>query len=49
MLQQPEVKQRLEQMGNTVRLENPEQFKQTVHDNRLKWAEVVKAAHISIQ
>ena len=49
VLQQPEVKQRLEQMGNTVRLENPEQFKQTVHDNRLKWAEVVKAAHISIQ
>ena len=49
VLQQPDVRQRLEQMGNSVRLESPAQFKQTVHDNRLKWAEVVKAAHISIQ
>jgi hypothetical protein len=35
-------------MGNTIRLESPEQFKATVHANRLKWAEVVKAANVSI-
>src|SRR6478735_6850577 len=48
VLQQPDVKARLEGMGNTVRLETPEQFKATVHANRLKWAEVVKAANVSI-
>jgi tripartite-type tricarboxylate transporter receptor subunit TctC len=48
VLQQPEVKGRLESMGNTIRLESPEQFKATVHANRLKWAEVVKAANVSI-
>jgi tripartite-type tricarboxylate transporter receptor subunit TctC len=31
-----------------VRIETPEQFKKTVHANRVKWAEVVKAANISI-
>jgi len=48
VLQQPEVKSRLESMGNTIRLETPEQFKATVHANRLKWAEVVKATNVSI-
>lgn len=48
VLQQPEVKTRLEGMGNTIRLETPEQFRQTVHANRLKWAEVVKQANVSI-
>jgi len=48
VLQEPELKSRLEGMGNTVRLETPEQFKATVHANRLKWAEVVKAAGVSI-
>ena len=48
VLQMPEVKARLEGAGNTVRLETPEQFKATVHANRLKWAEVVKAANITI-
>jgi tripartite-type tricarboxylate transporter receptor subunit TctC len=48
VLQQPEVKAKLEGAGNTVRLETPEQFKATVHANRLKWAEVVKAANITI-
>lgn len=47
-LQQPEVRSKLESAGNTVRLETPEQFRQTVRANRLKWAEVVKAANISI-
>ncbi|HET8748117.1 MAG TPA: tripartite tricarboxylate transporter substrate binding protein [Ramlibacter sp.] len=49
VLQQPEIKGKLESMGNTVRLETPDQFRATVRANRLKWAEVVKAAKVSIQ
>ena len=48
VLQNPEVKARLEGTGNSVRLETPEQFRATVKANRLKWAEVVKAAGIRI-
>lgn len=48
VLQQPEVKSKLEGMGNTVRLETPEQFRATVRANRQKWAEVVKAANVTI-
>ena len=48
VLEQPDVRQRFESQGNTVRIETPEQFKKTVHDNRVKWAEVVKAARVEI-
>ena len=48
VLQQPEVKNKLESMGNTVRLETPDQFRATVKANRQKWAEVVKAANVTI-
>jgi tripartite-type tricarboxylate transporter receptor subunit TctC len=48
VLQNPEVRTKLESAGNTVRIESPEQFRATVHANRLKWAEVVRAANISI-
>lgn len=48
VLQQPEVKAKLEGMGNTVRLETPDQFRATVKANRQKWAEVVKAAGVTI-
>ena len=48
VLQTPEVRTKLESAGNSVRLETPDQFKQTVRANRQKWAEVVKAAHITL-
>ncbi|MDB5954423.1 MAG: hypothetical protein JWP60_1031 [Ramlibacter sp.] len=48
VLQTPEVRGKLESAGNTVRIETPEQFRATVHANRLKWAEVVRAANINI-
>lgn len=48
-LQQPEIRERLESTGNSLRLESPEQFKQTVHSNRKSQAEIVEAAHIVIQ
>lgn len=48
VLQQPEIRAKFEAAGNTVRLETPEQFRGTVRANRQKWAEVVKAANITI-
>jgi tripartite-type tricarboxylate transporter receptor subunit TctC len=48
VLQMPEVRAKLEGTGNTIRLETPEQFRATVKANRQKWAEVVKAANITI-
>lgn len=49
VLQLPEIRAKLEGAGNTVRLETPEQFRVTVKNNRAKWAEVVRAANISIE
>ncbi len=48
VLEQPEIREKFESQGNAVRIETPAQFKQTVHANRSKWAEVAKTANISI-
>ncbi|CAN7650479.1 tripartite tricarboxylate transporter substrate binding protein [Variovorax sp. LjRoot130] len=48
VLEQPEIREKFEGQGNTVRIETPAQFKATVHANRVKWAEVAKAANVSI-
>ena len=48
VLEDKELRARFEAQGNTVRIESPAQFKKTVHENRVKWAEVAKAANISI-
>ncbi|MEI8304576.1 MAG: tripartite tricarboxylate transporter substrate binding protein [Burkholderiales bacterium] len=48
VLETPEIKARLESAGNSVRIETPEQFRATVKANRAKWAEVVKAANITL-
>ena len=48
VVQQPEVRSKFEAMGNAIRVESPAEFKKTVHENRTKWAEVVKAAGISL-
>lgn len=48
VLELPDVRARFEANGNTVRIETPEQFRQTVHADRNKWAQVVKDAKISI-
>ena len=48
VLELPEIRQRFESQGNTVRIETPEQFRQTVRKDRAKWAQVVKDAKISI-
>ncbi|WP_417282563.1 Bug family tripartite tricarboxylate transporter substrate binding protein [Comamonas sp.] len=46
--QQPEIRERFVSQGNSLREESPEQFKKTVHNDRIKWAKVVKDANISI-
>lgn len=48
VMEQPDIRAKFESQGNTVRIESPAQFKQTVHANRLKWAEVAKVANISV-
>lgn len=48
VLEQPEVRERFESQGNAIRIETPEQFRQTVHADRAKWAQVVKDAKISL-
>ena len=48
-LQQPEVANRFVSTGNTIRLDTPEEFRQIVHDNRKKWAQVVQAAGLTPQ
>ncbi|QXZ11419.1 tripartite tricarboxylate transporter substrate binding protein [Comamonas sp. Y33R10-2] len=48
VLELPEVRERFVSQGNTLRIETPEQFKKTVHDDRIKWAKVVKDAKITI-
>lgn len=49
VIQQPDLRQKLEAAGNTIRLETPEQFKATVSTNRQKWAEVARVANIVIE
>ncbi|RTZ47998.1 tripartite tricarboxylate transporter substrate binding protein [Candidimonas sp. SYP-B2681] len=48
-LQLPEVADRLTATGNRIHTSSPEKFRETVHQNRLKWAEVVKAAGVTLQ
>ena len=47
-LETPAVRERLIQMGNTPRYETPEQFRQTVKNDRARWAEVVKSVGATI-
>ena len=48
-LQDPEVAKRFVSTGNTIRTSTPEEFRQVVHENRKKWAEVVEAAGLTPQ
>ena len=43
-----ETQKKMVELGNTPRYETLEQFKATVHADRLKWAEVVKAVGATI-
>ena len=47
-LETPSVQKRLTELGNTPRWESPDQFRQTVHADRQKWAQVVKEVGATI-
>lgn len=47
-LEDPETQKKMADLGNTPRYETLEQFKATVHNDRLKWAEVVKVVGATI-
>jgi len=48
VLDQPDLKNKFEASGNTVRVETPEQFKATVKANRAKMAEVVRTTGVTL-
>jgi len=48
-LDDPETQKKMADLGNTPRYETLQQFKETVHRDRLKWAEVVKAVGATIE
>jgi tripartite-type tricarboxylate transporter receptor subunit TctC len=48
-LADPDVQKKLIELGNTPRYETIEQFKATVHRDRLKWADVVKSVGATIE
>ncbi|QCK86487.1 tripartite tricarboxylate transporter substrate binding protein [Phreatobacter aquaticus] len=48
VLAEPVIQQRLADMGNTPRWESVAQFRQTIHADRLKWREVVRASGATV-
>ena len=48
-LNDPETQKKMADLGNTPRYETLQQFKETVHRDRLKWAEVVKTVGATIE
>lgn len=48
-LSDPDVQKKLIELGNTPRYETLEQFRDTVHRDRLKWADVVKSVGATIE
>lgn len=49
VLNEPAIRTRFVSQGNATRIETPEQFQQTVKNDRIKWAKVIKDAKISIE
>jgi tripartite-type tricarboxylate transporter receptor subunit TctC len=48
-LDDPETQKKMADLGNAPRYETLQQFKETVHRDRLKWAEVVKTVGATIE
>jgi tripartite-type tricarboxylate transporter receptor subunit TctC len=48
-LSDPDIRQKLADLGDTPRYETVAQFKETVHRDRLKWADVVKTVGAQIE
>jgi tripartite-type tricarboxylate transporter receptor subunit TctC len=48
VLEMPEIAGRLSASGNTVRIESPQQFRETVKADRARWAGVVRQVGVTI-
>jgi tripartite-type tricarboxylate transporter receptor subunit TctC len=48
VLEMPEIASKLTGAGNTVRIETPQQFRETVKNDRAHWATVVKQVGVTI-
>jgi tripartite-type tricarboxylate transporter receptor subunit TctC len=48
VLEMPDIIQKLTGSGNSIRYETPEQYRITVKNDKVRWAEVVKAAGATI-
>jgi tripartite-type tricarboxylate transporter receptor subunit TctC len=48
-LEKPELKRRLEEMGNEVRASAPEEFRARIVADIARWSEVIRAANVPRQ
>jgi tripartite-type tricarboxylate transporter receptor subunit TctC len=48
VMETPEIAAKLTGAGNTVRIESPQQFRETVRTDRAHWAKVVKDVGVTI-
>ena len=48
VLSQPAIQERMAALGNALRPETVEQFRETVKKDRAAWAEVVKSSGASV-
>lgn len=48
VLEMPDIIQKLTGSGNSIRYETPEQYRLTIKNDKVRWAEVVKAAGATI-
>ncbi|MET0509206.1 MAG: tripartite tricarboxylate transporter substrate binding protein [Burkholderiaceae bacterium] len=49
VLEQPEVRQKLVSTGNTIRIETPEMFRETLRRDRQRWGELVRSIGVQIE
>jgi tripartite-type tricarboxylate transporter receptor subunit TctC len=49
VLEQPEVRQKLVSTGNTVRIETPEMFRETLRRDRQRWGELVRSIGVQLE
>jgi tripartite-type tricarboxylate transporter receptor subunit TctC len=48
-LERPELKRRLEEMGNEVRAGTPDEFRQRIVADIARWSEVIRTANVPRQ
>jgi tripartite-type tricarboxylate transporter receptor subunit TctC len=49
VLEMPEVRQKLVDTGNAIRIESPAEFRETVKRDRVRWGELVRSIGVTIE